>query len=211
MHHTQVRNPLTVLPAETRQAILVSAETYATSHATLETFVQADGRWRAVFPAMSARIGEHGFSDNHVEGVPTTPTGIYSIGPTMYGLAPDPGVRYDYHQIVENDWWNENSESPGYNTFQHGANPGGYSEALWQEDPAYTHFAVITYNMPPEVEHPVPGRGSGIFLHQFSKNAGPTAGCVSLPHDELVRVLTWLDPSASPRIVLGVGLRPPEA
>lgn len=153
---------------------------------------------------LPARVGAKGFSDQHTEGVPTTPTGVYSFGSTMYGIAADPGVRFPYHRVVADDWWNENPNSAAYNTFQHTAtNPGGYSEALWREVPAYTHFAVITYNMPPNVPKPVPNAGSGIFLHEFSTaTGGPTAGCVSLSHADLVAVLRWLDPKHSPRIVI---------
>jgi L,D-peptidoglycan transpeptidase YkuD (ErfK/YbiS/YcfS/YnhG family) len=194
---------LTTLPPETTQVIVVYGPDYTTTSVTLQTYQKVDGVWRFVNVALPARIGSKGFSDNHAEGVATTPTGVYSIGGTMYGIAADPGVRYPYHPLVTNDWWNENSASPGYNTFQHtSVNPGGYSEALWQITPAYTHFAVITYNMPPNVPAPIPDAGSGIFLHQHSATAGPTAGCVSLAHDHLVSVLTWLDPAASPRIVL---------
>jgi L,D-peptidoglycan transpeptidase YkuD (ErfK/YbiS/YcfS/YnhG family) len=47
--------------------------------------------------------------------------------------------------------------------------------------------------------HPiVPGRGSGIFLHV--QTGGPTNGCVSLRRPDLVRVLRWLSPAASPQI-----------
>jgi len=195
---------LTTLPADTQQVIVVTGDGYSTTYATLETFAKVRGRWVAVSSPLPARIGSKGFSDNHVEGVPTTPTGVYAIGPTMYGIAANPGVKYPYHQVVTDDWWNENPDSPAYNTFQHTAtNPGGYSEALWQEKPAYTHFAVITYNMPPNVPTPVPGAGSGIFLHEFSTAGGnATAGCVSLSHDHLVGVLTWLNPALMPRIVL---------
>ncbi|MFR9780579.1 L,D-transpeptidase family protein [Micromonospora sp. MS34] len=195
---------LATLPQNTRQVIVVTGTSYSTSYATLETFAKVRHYWMPVSAALPARIGSKGFSDNHVEGVATTPTGVYAIGPTMYGIASNPGVRYPYHQLVTNDWWNENPDSPYYNTFQHtSTNPGGYSEALWQEKPAYTHFAVITYNMPPSVATPVPGAGSGIFLHEFSSTpSGPTAGCVSLSHDHLVGVLRWLDPAANPQIVL---------
>ncbi|MFI5484239.1 L,D-transpeptidase [Micromonospora echinaurantiaca] len=195
---------LTTLPEETRQVVLVTGNGYNTTYATLETFAVAGGHWVAVFPPLPARIGSRGFSDNHVEGVPTTPTGVYSFGETMYGIGADPGVRYPYHRVVTNDWWNENPESPLYNTFQHSTtNPGGFSEALWKEIPAYTHFAVITYNMPPNVPEPIPNAGSGIFLHEFSTSGGnATAGCVSLSHANLVRVLTWLDPARAPRIVI---------
>ncbi|MEU4470993.1 L,D-transpeptidase family protein [Micromonospora sp. NPDC023888] len=195
---------LTTLPTETRQVIVVGAARYTTSYATLEAYARIRGRWQPASAALPARLGSQGFSDNHVEGVPTTPTGVYSFGPTMYGIAANPGVRYPYRQVVSGDWWNENPSSPRYNTFQQSAtSPGGASEALWREVPAYTHFAVITYNMPPNVPTPIPNAGSGIFLHEFSTSAGnATAGCVSLAHDHLVSVLNWLDPALSPRIVL---------
>ncbi|MFE9205458.1 L,D-transpeptidase [Micromonospora sp. NPDC007230] len=195
---------LKTLPKETKQVIVVGADTWTTTYATLETFTKVAGQWFPVSAPLPARIGSKGFSDNHVEGVPTTPTGVYSIGPTIYGIGANPGVRYPYHQVVTNDWWNENPDSPRYNSFQHTTtNPGGYSEALWQEKPAYTHFAVITYNMAPNVPTPVPGAGSGIFLHEFSTASGnATAGCVSLSHNHLVGVLTWLNPAAAPRIVI---------
>ncbi|MFF0154881.1 L,D-transpeptidase [Micromonospora sp. NPDC005203] len=195
---------LTTLPTETRQVIVVGAASYTTTYATLEAYVRIRGRWRPASAALPARLGSEGFSDNHVEGVPTTPTGVYSIGPTMYGIATNPGVRYPYHRLVSGDWWNEDPSSPRYNTFQQSAtNPGGASEALWKEIPSYRHFAVITYNMPPNVATPIPNAGSGIFLHQNRVSGGnATAGCVSLAQNHLVGVLNWLDPALSPRIVL---------
>ncbi|HUR22727.1 MAG TPA: hypothetical protein VMZ73_02540, partial [Acidimicrobiales bacterium] len=63
--------------------------------------------------------------------------------------------------------------------------------------PVYDHGAVIAYNT-----DRTPGLGSAIFMHV--SNGGPTAGCVSLPSAQLVEVLRWLDPSMSPKIVLGV-------
>ena len=58
--------------------------------------------------------------------------------------------------------------------------------------------AVIAYNTAR-----TPGLGSAIFLHI---NIGtPTAGCVMLPVGELLKVLRWLNPAASPRITMGVG------
>ncbi|HEX6500417.1 MAG TPA: L,D-transpeptidase family protein [Micromonosporaceae bacterium] len=183
------------LPRATTQVIRVYGEP-GSSHATVATLVRVGDDWRAALPPMPARIGELGFSDEHVEGVPSTPIGVYPIGDTMFGIEPDPGVRYPYHRVVEGDHWDSNSDSPTYNTFVPGRDPGAGSEALWRFHPAYRHFAVIGYNMPA-----VPGKGSAIFLHEGT--GGPTAGCVSLGRDDLVAVLTWLDPTASPRIVLG--------
>jgi L,D-peptidoglycan transpeptidase YkuD (ErfK/YbiS/YcfS/YnhG family) len=177
---------------------VVHSNGYGTSNATLETFDKVNGVWKPTFGAMTAWIGTKGFSDNHVENDPTTPTGVYSIGSTMYGVDGNPGVKYNYHQLVANDYWNENPSSSGYNSFVHGTNPGGSSEALWQTVPQYNYFAVINYNIP--AVSATPARGSGIFLH-VTMNRG-TAGCVSVAQSSLIRILDWLNPSASPRIVM---------
>jgi L,D-peptidoglycan transpeptidase YkuD (ErfK/YbiS/YcfS/YnhG family) len=163
--------------------------------ATLQAYAKSGGAWRPALPSMSARLGGNGLSDDKHEGDRTTPTGMYPFDGTMYGIAANPGTKFAYHKLVPDDWWNENSDSPGYNTFSHGPDPGGPSEPLWQISPQYTYFAVIRYNMPA-----TPRRGSGIFLHESNGNS--TLGCVSLPHDNLVALLRWLDPAASPRIVL---------
>ena len=44
------------------------------------------GPWRA-------RVGRSGLSANHREGDGTTPLGTYRLGPIVYGLDPDPGLR----------------------------------------------------------------------------------------------------------------------
>jgi L,D-peptidoglycan transpeptidase YkuD (ErfK/YbiS/YcfS/YnhG family) len=177
----------------------VTTDGFTNNTARLETFTKVDQRWVPAFPAMQARIGSAGFADRKVEGDLKTPTGVYAIGGTMYGIQPDPGVRYGYHRVVENDWWNENPASPGYNTFEHGPNPGGASEALWTYTPQYRYFAVVNYNIP--VVSASPARGSGIFLHVMNPGRA-TAGCVSLVEQDLLTVLRWLDPGSAPRMVL---------
>jgi L,D-peptidoglycan transpeptidase YkuD (ErfK/YbiS/YcfS/YnhG family) len=189
---------LTSLPPSTEQVIIVHAPDFGVSEAVLETFQKIGGQWRPTAGAVAAKLGVNGFSDGKVEGDGATPTGMYPIDATMYGIAADPGVRYRYHRLVEGDWWNENPASTGYNTFTHGADPGGASEALWTISPQYTHFAVIDYNVP--VVPADPPRGSGIFLHESV--GGGTAGCVAIARGDLVRVLRWLDPAASPRVVM---------
>jgi hypothetical protein len=63
---------------------------------------------------------------------------------------------------------------------------------------AYDYGAVIGYNTAR-----TPGLGSAIFLHI---NIGmATAGCVTLPAGELLEILHWLNPAASPQITMGVG------
>ena len=151
---------------------------------------------RRVFGPWRARVGYRGLSARHREGDGTTPTGTFAIGPTVYGLDPNPGVRLRYHRLRCGDWWDEDARSPAYNSFRHiacGVVPpfGGGSEALWRATVAYREFAVVQYNIAPAV----PGRGSGIFLHDDMGSA--TNGCVSLPRPELLQLLRRLRPGAS--------------
>jgi L,D-peptidoglycan transpeptidase YkuD (ErfK/YbiS/YcfS/YnhG family) len=184
-----------------RQLITVEAPSAASTVATVELWQRSGSCWQAVAGPWTGFIGYSGFSAHKREGDGTTPTGIYGIGPVMYGNAANPGVRYAYHLLVCGDWWDENPASPEYNTFQHvacGQNPfGGDSEALWTETAPYPSFAVIDYNTDPVI----PGAGSAIFLH--ASTGGPTAGCASVPRDDLDQLLRWLDPADSPAIVMG--------
>ncbi len=169
------------------QRIQVAAPSVRSTTATLtmtECGRRVLGPWRA-------RVGRNGLSGHHVEGDGTTPTGSYGLGPVVYGLDADPGVRLRYHHLACGDWWNEDPRSRTYNTFRHvacGTAPpfAGGSEALWRATVAYRLFAVVDYNAHPTVA----GRGSGIFLHVDTGRA--TNGCVSLPRGSLVRLLRRL-------------------
>ncbi len=185
-----------------RQLLTVQAAGYSSVVATLQLWQRAGGCWVAAGGPWTALIGRNGFSDHHREGDGTTPTGIYGIGPEMYGNAANPGTAYPYHRLVCGDWWDEDPTSAGYNTFQHlpcGEAPpfGGGSEALWTETAAYPSFAVIEFNTGPVIAY----AGSAIFLH--ADIGVPTAGCVSLPLAELDRALRWLAPGLRPAIVMG--------
>lgn len=188
-------------PQSSTQLVAVVAHAHATS-GTLSLYVRRGACWRRVAGPWTARLGRTGLSARKHEGDGATPTGTYRFGATMYGIAPNPGVRFAYHRLVCGDWWDEDPASPAYNTFQHvacGRAPpfGGGSEALWRISPQYRYLAVIDYNASPIVA----GRGSAIFLHVA---VGATAGCVSLPEPELLQLLRWLRPSAHPEIHLGI-------
>jgi L,D-peptidoglycan transpeptidase YkuD (ErfK/YbiS/YcfS/YnhG family) len=178
------------------QRIQVTAPSARSTTATL--VVRECGK--RVFGPWRARVGRNGLSAQHREGDGTTPSGIYGIGPVVYGLDPNPGLKLRYHRLVCGDWWDEDSRSSTYNTFRHvtcGSSPrfGGGSEALWRITPAYRLFALIQYNVAPVV----PGRGSAIFLHVDTGR--PTNGCVSLPRSELRSLLVHLRPGATITIV----------
>jgi L,D-peptidoglycan transpeptidase YkuD (ErfK/YbiS/YcfS/YnhG family) len=191
------------LPAPSGSTQLVTVQApRGTTTASLQLWQRRDGCWHSVAGPWKARLGRAGLSAAKREGDGATPTGTYRLGTTVYGIAPDPGIRLPYHRLVCGDWWDEDPSSPTYNRFRHlacAARPafGGGSEALWRISPQYRYFAVVDYNTRPVV----PGRGSAIFLHVA---VGPTAGCVSLPEARLVRLLRWLRPAAHPAIHIGI-------
>ena len=179
------------------QRIVVTAPS---AHATTASLSLLECGRRVAGP-FRARVGFNGLSAHHREGDGTTPLGSFAIGPTIYGLDPNPGVRLAYHRLRCGDWWDEDPASPTYNTFRHvtcGTKPpfGGTSEALWRATVAYREFAFVEYNAAPAI----PGRGSAIFLHDDRGHA--TNGCVSLPRPELIGILRRLRPGATMQIRL---------
>jgi L,D-peptidoglycan transpeptidase YkuD (ErfK/YbiS/YcfS/YnhG family) len=184
------------------QLITAEASGWGTSVATVEIWQRNQGCWEPAGGPWSGLIGQNGFSNDHREGDGTTPAGVYTIGPTMYGNAPNPGLQEPYVQLVCGDWWDEDPTSSEYNTFQQvpcGTQPafGGGSEALWEEPVPYPSFAVIDYNIDPVV----PYAGSAIFFH--ADTGQPTTGCVSIPLADLDQVLRWINPHDDPTIVMG--------
>jgi L,D-peptidoglycan transpeptidase YkuD (ErfK/YbiS/YcfS/YnhG family) len=179
------------------------AASYGVSYATLTAWKLVGSCWERAHGPWTARIGYAGVSTDKHEGDGATPAGVFDFLTTMYGNAPNPGVHYTYHRLVCGDWWDEDSASPAYHTFQavpcsetHPPFDNGASEPLWTENAAYPSFAVVNYNAAR-----VPGKGSAILLH-FGI-ADPGTGCVSLSLSELNTILDWMVPSKRPSIVIG--------
>ena len=184
------------------QLITAVSSGYGSDAATVQLWDRVGGCWVSAGGPWPAFIGASGFSDDKREGDGTSPTGLYGIGPVMYGNAANPGAREPYHLLQCGDWWDEDPASAQYNTFQHvacGTTPAWApgSEALWTETAPYPSFAVVEYNTAPVVA----GRGSAIFLH--ASTGGGTAGCVSIPRADLDQTLRWIDPARAPAIVMG--------
>jgi L,D-peptidoglycan transpeptidase YkuD (ErfK/YbiS/YcfS/YnhG family) len=181
-----------------RQVVAVTASGYGTSYATLTAFSRTASGWHQVFGPWAARIGYNGFAppQRKREGDGRSPTGSYGFQ-FMFGVEPNPGVRYSYRPALTTSWWDDDPRSVNYNEWvdSRTGDPGRAPEAMRQV-PSYRYGVVIAYNVAR-----TPGRGSAIFLHVA--HTGATSGCVSLAEPELLAVLRWLNPSQSPRIVMG--------
>jgi L,D-peptidoglycan transpeptidase YkuD (ErfK/YbiS/YcfS/YnhG family) len=181
----------------TTQLITVTAASYGTTYATLRAYRLSGGKWVEVFGPWTARVGYNGVARPGAkrEGDGRTPSGTYGFG-FFFGVQPNPGVSFSYRHAYPYDYWDDAPASPRYNEWidTRTQNAGAYPEPMHQV-PAYDYAAVIAYNTAR-----VPGRGSAIFLHVGTGTA--TAGCVSLPTAELLKVLRWLKPADNPRITI---------
>jgi L,D-peptidoglycan transpeptidase YkuD (ErfK/YbiS/YcfS/YnhG family) len=178
----------------------VIAASYGVTQAELTAYQRAGGRWRRVFGPWIAWIGRNGMAPPGAkrEGDGRTPSGTFGFG-FFFGVDPDPGVHFPYRRVHAYDVWDDDPSSPRYNEWvdDRYADPGADPEPM--DVSAYDYGAVIGYNTAR-----TPGLGSAIFLHI---NIGmPTAGCVTLPVGELLDILRWLNPAASPRITMSVGM-----
>jgi len=157
------------------------------------------GSWEPAGGPWDANVGGGGWAYEPGEGSRRSPVGSFDFG-TGFGLKADPGYAGGWFAVADTDYWVEDPASPDYNTRQQGpVDPGqapwGHFEHLADFPVAYRYVALINFNIPPRG-----GIGSGIFLHEST--GGSTAGCVSLPENELLTTLRWIDPGST-RIIMG--------
>ncbi len=160
---------------------------------------RGDGSWAQAGGPWEAHVGRRGWAYEPGESTLRSPVGSFGFG-GGFGLEADPGYAGGWFGVGDTDYWVEDPASPDYNTHQQGPvdpalAPWGHFEHLVDYPVAYRYVAVIDFNLPARG-----GIGSGIFLHEST--GGSTAGCVSLPEDELLAALRWIDPGST-RIVMG--------
>jgi L,D-peptidoglycan transpeptidase YkuD (ErfK/YbiS/YcfS/YnhG family) len=183
--------------AAPRQLITVTAASHSTTYATLRAYRVSGGKRVLVFGPWQARVGYHGVarSGTKREGDGRTPSGSYGFS-FFFGVLANDRFAFPFRHAYAYDVWDDDPASPRYNEWvdDRKHNPGARPEPM-HNVPAYDYAAVIAYNTAR-----VPGRGSAIFLHVGTGSA--TAGCVSLPRAELIKVLRWLRPADHPQITI---------
>ncbi len=179
--------------ANNHQIILVTTKTASSQQATIETFERtAQGSFTSVLKT-SGFVGKNGITTNKKEGDGKTPAGKFSIG-TAFGTKGNPGTSLSFRAINKDDVWVDDSESSHYNSWQSkSATEGEWSSAEDMYIPQYRYGFVINYNT-----NRVPYKGSAISFHVANNY---TLGCVGTSEQNVIRILTWLNPSKSPVII----------
>ena len=193
-----VAAPAAASPAgQPAQLIVVGVPAAHATTGTLTAFQRVGQQWKVALGPVPAKVGELGVGTPG-DGVHRTPVGTFTFD-QAFGREPNPGTKMPYFQATQQDWWDEDARSPGYNTHvRRAGSPSAIAENLYDSGPVYDYAVNIAVN-----PQRIPGRVSGIFLHVT--DGSPTWGCVAIGRDDMHSVLRWLDPSASPVITIGVG------
>ena len=140
---------------------------------------------------MACKIGRSGAcaAADKREGDGCTPLGSWPVRGVLLrrGKVAADGIRLPWRWVREGDGWSDDPADPAYNRPVH--LPRSHSaESLLREDDAYDVIVVLGHNDAP----PVPGRGSAIFFHL--SEGRPTAGCVAVEREDMLKLLALLAP-----------------
>ncbi len=186
---------------DTRQILLVTNEGLPSfTPGKVYAMEKTSSTWRQAMNPFDAVVGRNGFAPQGEkrEGDGRTPSGVYRLE-TAFGYAELIDTKMPYRQALADDLWVDDPDAPDYNRWvkQHKTKAASY-EKMRRDDDLYQYGVIIEYNTDPVIK----GRGSAIFLHIWKGPGTATAGCVAASQPDILKILSWLDPAASPVIVI---------
>lgn len=138
-------------------------------------------------------LGRTGVTFDKTEGDGKTPIGIFPLRQLLYRAdriaRPETGLPVEV--LTTETGWCEDPSHPDYNRKIALPHPS-VVDRMTREDHLYNVTVVIGYNDDPVV----PGRGSAIFMHLARPGLLPTAGCVALSMEDLLKVVKYCDSSS---------------
>jgi len=158
--------------------------------------------WIYALEPFNAVIGRNGFAPEGEkrEGDGRTPSGIYPLK-LAFGYPESVNTKMPYRQALSDDIWVDDPDADDYNRWTKINQTRAVSfEMMRREDNLYKYGVVIEYNTAPVIKE----NGSAIFLHIWKEKGAPTAGCVAVAEENMIKILEWLDPEKSPVIITGI-------
>ncbi len=192
--------PLKNISPEIQQVVVVQEKSAGSSQGELIALEQKEGTWQKVLGPIDVMLGRNGLAPENEkrEGDGRTPSGIFKLQ-RAFGYLPSVETGLAYAQVTENDFWIDDPQSPQYNQWVKEIGEAKSFERLKREDNLYKYAIVVEYNTNPLVV----GQGSAIFLHIWRGADQPTAGCVAMEEEDILKLLHWLDRDKNPVIYIG--------
>ena len=186
----------------TQIILVMDNSSFFFTRTTLYAMEKRNDNWQMAFGPLDAVIGKNGFApaEEKREGDGKTPSGIYPLTMT-FGYDANIRTKMPYRQALVYDIWVDDPQADDYNRWTKIQETKAASyEMMKREDDQYKYGVVIEYNTDPVIK----GNGSAIFLHIWKGEALPTAGCVAVSEENIIKIIEWLDPQASPVIIMGL-------
>lgn len=138
--------------------------------------------------------GLNGFTVDKNEGDMCTPVGEYTFQRLYYrpDRVAEPLTKLPTGVIAENSGWCDDPTAPYYNSYV--KLPSEYRhEKLWRKDHLYDIVLIISHNLNPAI----PGKGSAVFFHLWRNEGSPTAGCIAMERENILRLCREISPGDS--------------
>ena len=182
--------------------LVVDNSSFFSTKTNVYTMEKRGDKWKMAFEPFNAVIGRNGFAaaGEKREGDGKTPSGIYPLKMT-FGYDESIKTKMPYRQVLADDLWVDDPNADDYNRLVKKTETRAASyEIMKRDDNLYKYGIVIEYNTDPIIK----GNGSAIFLHIWKSEGISTAGCVAVSENNILKILDWLDPQASPVIIMGL-------
>jgi L,D-peptidoglycan transpeptidase YkuD (ErfK/YbiS/YcfS/YnhG family) len=215
-----VNSPKINLPllqrVDTEQLVLVIADNWEATTATLQKFVWKEGQWQEVDQAFAVNIGRTGLAWGlglhsaqkgyyKQEGDGKATAGVFDLTQT-FGYLAQLDTAMPYTPMTASSYCMDVNGSPLYNQIVD-ENVVGKEAVKDSSEPMrrdihnnnqdiYKKGIVLDHNVAN-----ISGQGSCIFLHMWFGPGVPTAGCTAMAEPNMDRLLAWLDPKKNPRYV----------
>lgn len=184
--------PDSIIPKDAEQILMVWRSSSDSLHqGYLMAIENKRNKTIRVFDKIKVSLGRSGIISSALkkEGDGSTPAGFYRLG-QLFSYESNIDTRLPFIQVTKEDKWIDDSTSPDYNKYVRGATQAKSYENLLLASIDYKYCMVIEYNTSPVVK----GKGSAIFFHITNERYPSTAGCVAVKEQDMLRILSWLDP-----------------
>ena len=208
------------VPADCRQMVVVQPDAIVgvSAQVYLLERIRDLAPWKIVAGPLPAVVGKRGvawgmgepglpnpgvYPDKN-EGDGRSPAGIFRLS-GAFGTSPQapPGVKLPWLECTPTLRGVDDVKSKYYNRIvDEDTIPDkdwDSAEIMRRDDGAYEMGVLIDHNAGRRA-----GAGSCIFLHLWKGPDQGTAGCTALAREDILKILTWLDPAMKPRLALGV-------
>lgn len=199
-----------ILPESSTQLLLVVADDFNSTTATLQAYTKDSGKWARHHQPIKVNLGRNGLGWgiglHDFKMGPSDPIKQEGDGKAPAGLFRLPEIfAYDQHLLPfayvplnSEDICVDDVTSSAYNQRLRTNAFHDYKsfEQMRRDDNLYKYGIVVAHNP----NNLVP-RGSCIFIHVQRAEKSPTAGCTSLEEEALVGLLHWLDPRQNPLLL----------